>query len=86
MKLTVLGPSDVLWIFFSIATVFAIVCTIPIATMQIWLFVKPGLHPREQKMTLMYIPVLFVLFIAGLCFGYFIVMPFLFHFFNNNWK
>ncbi|ABS21955.1 twin-arginine translocase subunit TatC [Bacillus cytotoxicus] len=80
MKLTVLGPSDVLWIFFSIATVFAIVCTIPIATMQIWLFVKPGLHPREQKMTLMYIPVLFVLFIAGLCFGYFIVMPFLFHF------
>lgn len=80
MKLTVLGPSDVLWIFFSIATVFAIVCTIPLAAMQLWLFVKPGLHPREQKMTLMYIPVLCVLFIAGLCFGYFIVMPFLFHF------
>ncbi|MEH7460456.1 twin-arginine translocase subunit TatC [Bacillus pseudomycoides] len=80
MKLTVLGPSDVLWIFFSIATVFAIVCTIPLAAMQIWLFVKPGLHPREQKMTLMYIPILCVLFIAGLCFGYFIVMPFLFHF------
>ncbi|PEZ08073.1 twin-arginine translocase subunit TatC [Bacillus sp. AFS018417] len=80
MKLTVLGPSDVLWIFFSIASLFAVVCTIPIAAFQLWLFVKPGLHPREQKMTLMYIPVLFILFIAGLCFGYFIVMPFLFHF------
>ena len=57
MKLTVLGPSDVLWIFFSIATVFAIVCTIPFAAIQIWLFVKPGLHANEQKMTLMYIPV-----------------------------
>lgn len=80
MKLTVLGPSDVLWIFFSIATVFAIVCTIPFAAIQIWLFVKPGLHANEQKMTLMYIPVLSILFIAGLCFGYFVVMPFLFHF------
>ncbi|MEI4828031.1 twin-arginine translocase subunit TatC [Bacillus sp. FJAT-53711] len=80
MKLTVLGPSDVLWIFFSIASLCAIVCTIPIAAVQLWLFVKPGLHPKEQKMTLMYIPVLFILFIAGLCFGYFIVMPFLFHF------
>ena len=80
MKLTVLGPSDVLWIFFSIATVFAIVCTIPFAAIQIWLFVKPGLHSNEQKMTVMYIPVLSILFIAGLCFGYFIVMPFLFHF------
>ena len=66
--------------FFSIATVFAIVCTIPFAAIQIWLFVKPGLHPNEQKMTIMYIPVLSMLFIAGLCFGYFIVMPFLFHF------
>ena len=66
--------------FFSIATVCAIVCTIPFAAIQIWLFVKPGLHPNEQKMTIMYIPVLSILFIAGLCFGYFIVMPFLFHF------
>ena len=66
--------------FFSIATVFAIVCTIPFVAIQIWLFVKPGLHPNEQKMTIMYIPVLSILFLAGLCFGYFIVMPFLFHF------
>ena len=50
------------------------------AAIQIWLFVKPGLHPNEQKMTIMYIPVLSILFLAGLCFGYFIVMPFLFHF------
>lgn len=79
MKLTVLG--EVMYCgFFSIATVFAIVCTIPFVAIQIWLFVKPGLHPNEQKMTIMYIPVLSILFIAGLCFGYFIVMPFLFHF------
>ena len=41
---------------------------------------KTGFTSNEQKMTVMYIPVLSILFIAGLCFGYFVVMPFLFHF------
>ncbi len=54
--------------FFSIATVFAIVCTIPFAAIQIWLFVKPGLHPNEQKMTIMYIPVLSILFLTEFMF------------------
>lgn len=80
MKLTVLGPSDILWIYFVIAAVFSIVCTIPIAALQLWLFVKPALLPNEQKMTLLYIPSLFLLFIGGLCFGYFIILPFVLQF------
>lgn len=80
MKLTVLGPSDILWIYFVIAAVFSIVCTIPIAALQLWLFVKPALLPYEQKMTLLYIPALFLLFIGGLCFGYFIILPFVLQF------
>ncbi|MEH6888381.1 twin-arginine translocase subunit TatC [Bacillus sp. JJ864] len=80
MKLTVLGPSDILWIYFVIAAVFSIVCTIPIAALQIWLFVKPALLPHERKMTLLYVPGLFILFIGGLCFGYFIILPFVLNF------
>ncbi len=80
VKLTVLGPSDILWIYFVIAGVFSIVCTIPIAAIQIWLFVRPALMPHEQKMTLLYIPALFLLFIGGLCFGYFVILPFVFKF------
>ena len=79
MKLTVLGPSDVLWIFSRLLQYLLSFVQFLFA-IQIWLFVKPGLHPNEQKMTIMYIPVLSILFLAGLCFGYFIVMPFLFHF------
>jgi len=80
MKLTVLGPSDILWIYFIIASVFSIVCTIPFAALQLWLFVKPALSPNERRMTLLYVPGLFLLFIGGLCFGYFVILPFVLQF------
>ena len=73
--LIVLGPSDVIWIYFTIATIIAIAFTIPVFALQIWLFVKPALKKHEQKIALFYVPALFILFIAGLAFGYFIIFP-----------
>lgn len=75
VKLIVLGPSDILWVYFMISTVFAIACTIPVIAMQIWLFIKPALKPNERKVSLTYIPALFILFIVGLAFGYLIIFP-----------
>ncbi|KAA9021693.1 twin-arginine translocase subunit TatC [Niallia endozanthoxylica] len=75
VKLIVLGPSDILWVYFMIATVIAIAGTIPVLAMQIWLFVKPALKPIERKVSLSYVPALFFLFIIGLCFGYFVIFP-----------
>jgi sec-independent protein translocase protein TatC len=75
VKLVVLGPSDIVWIYFMIATVIAVAGTIPVLATQIWLFVKPALKPIERKMTLSYIPALFILFIVGLLFGYFVIFP-----------
>jgi sec-independent protein translocase protein TatC len=75
VKLMVLGPSDIIWVYFMIASVIAIAGTIPILALQIWLFVKPALTTVEKRVTLSYIPALFILFIVGLCFGYFIIFP-----------
>jgi sec-independent protein translocase protein TatC len=74
-KLMVLGPSDIIWIYFHIAAVVAVAGTIPVAAWQIWIFVKPALKPVEQKAALAYIPALFFLFIGGLAFGYFFIFP-----------
>ncbi|MEH7356615.1 twin-arginine translocase subunit TatC [Neobacillus drentensis] len=74
-KLAVLGPSEILWVYFMISGVIAIALTIPIAAYQIWRFVKPALSEKEQKTTISYIPGLFILFISGLSFGYFVVYP-----------
>lgn len=73
--LMVLGPSDIIWIYFMLSGVVAIATTIPIIALQIWLFVKPALMPNEVRATLAYIPALFILFIGGLAFGYFVIFP-----------
>ncbi|WP_166243477.1 twin-arginine translocase subunit TatC [Paenibacillus turpanensis] len=74
-KLTILGPSDILWVYFVISGVCAIAATIPMAGYQVWSFVKPALKENEQKATLSFIPALAILFIVGLAFGYFILFP-----------
>lgn len=78
--LAVLGPSEILWVYFMISGVSAIALTIPIAAHQTWLFVKPGLTNKERKISLAYIPGLFTLFITGLSFGYFVVYPLVLNF------
>ncbi|MHC0035707.1 twin-arginine translocase subunit TatC [Pseudoneobacillus sp. C159] len=75
IKLIALGPSDIVWIYFMLATIVAIAGTIPVLALQIWLFVKPALKPIERKISLSYIPALFILFIVGLAFGYFVIFP-----------
>lgn len=75
VKLIALGPGDIIWIYFTLASVVAIAGTIPILALQLWLFVKPALRKKEQKVTLSYVPALFVLFLVGISFGYFILFP-----------
>jgi sec-independent protein translocase protein TatC len=82
-KLLVLGPSDIMWIYFMLAGVVALTGTIPVLALQIWMFVKPALKPIERKITLSYVPALFILFIVGLAFGYFAIFPMVLKFLIN---
>lgn len=79
-KLALLGPSDILFVYLMIATVAGVTTTIPFAAYQLWLFVQPALQPKEQRMAMSYIPLLFILFITGISFGYFIVFPLVLNF------
>ncbi len=82
-KLTVLGPSEILWIYLKISAFIGVICTIPIAALQLWLFVKPALYPQEQQVTAMYIPGLFIFFMGGISFGYFVIFPVVLHFLKS---
>ncbi|WP_249871818.1 twin-arginine translocase subunit TatC [Oceanobacillus saliphilus] len=81
LELTAISPTEIIWIYFSMAGLVAIIGTIPVLAYQIWAFIKPGLTPHERKASLSYIPALFLLFLLGLGFGYFVfihlIMPFL---------
>jgi sec-independent protein translocase protein TatC len=80
-ELNVTSPGDIIWIYFTMAGLIAVVGTLPVLCLQVWLFIKPGLTPKERKASLPYVPAVFVLFIGGLTFGYFIfiklILPFL---------
>ncbi|QHE52452.1 twin-arginine translocase subunit TatC [Pontibacillus sp. HMF3514] len=79
-ELTILGPFDILWVYVTLASLIAIAGTLPFFCLQLWFFVRPALTPKEQKVSLSYIPAVFLLFIGGLAFGYFLIQPLIFDF------
>ena len=58
-----------------------IILSLPFILYQIWLFVAPGLYPRERR----YVPRLITfatsLFLMGVAFAYFFILPFALNFF-----
>lgn len=81
IKLNITSPADTIWIYLTIAGITALVLTIPVLSLQLWLFIRPGLTPYERKISLSYVPAIFLLFVFGLSFGYFmfvkLILPFL---------
>lgn len=72
--------TDPLRVYMNFAVITALVLIIPVILYQLWAFVSPGLKENEQKATLAYIPIAFLLFLAGIAFSYFILLPFVISF------
>lgn len=71
---------DGIGIYMKFAFVIALVPVVPFAFYQLWSFVKPALKPGEQRAALRYIPYALIMFLIGLSFSYFIVLPMAFAF------
>lgn len=74
-ELIILGPLEVVKFYMSISTALALGLSIPFLCHFLWQFVKPGLNERESRFLSMYSPVMLLLFLIGVSFGYFIVNP-----------
>jgi sec-independent protein translocase protein TatC len=59
----------------------AFLVALPWVLWQIWAFVAPGLYKHEQQLALPLIVSSVFLFFAGMAFAYFVVFPWIFHFF-----
>jgi len=79
----VFGYTDGLMIYLKCALLLAILITLPIALYQTWLFVKPGVSKEEAKGTIFFIPVSFLLFLAGISFSYFLLFPLMLNFMSS---
>ena len=62
-------------VFMRVALTSGIAIMLPYIAFEIWLFAAPGLRPRERKFGLLGIPLAASLFLTGLAFTFFILLP-----------
>ncbi len=79
-KLVILGPLEVIKSYTLISATLAFGLSLPFICNFLWQFAKPGLYEKEQKFIGLYSPIMFLLFLVGLTFGYFVVNPMSYHF------
>lgn len=69
------GPLDVFLTNIKVATMIAFVGGSPIWLYQFWKFFEPALYPRERKYILPFIVSSVVLFLGGVAFCYYLILP-----------
>lgn len=74
-KLVILGPLEVIKSYTLISATLSMGLSLPFICNFLWRFAKPGLYEKEQKFIGLYSPIMFLLFLFGLLFGYFVVNP-----------
>jgi sec-independent protein translocase protein TatC len=67
----------------TISFVFALILALPFVLYQAYAFLMPALHPDERRHLRPLVLSIPFLFIAGVVFGYFVVLPAAVHFFQN---
>ena len=77
---TVLDP---IMIYLKVILFISFVIISPVIMYQLWSFVSPGLHEKERNATRNYIPFTFLLFVGGIAFAYFVLLPYVMKFMIN---
>lgn len=62
-------------VFMRVALLSGIALALPYIAFELWLFAAPGLRPRERKFGLVGIPAAALLFVSGMAFSYFMLLP-----------
>src|SRR5699024_12705449 len=70
-----MGSFEVLRFYFRTSGALSIRLAIPFMLFYLWQFVRPRLIPKEKKIMHSMLPLMILLFLIGLLFGYFVVHP-----------
>jgi len=87
-QLQAIAPTEIFFTYIKCALLSGFVMTLPISFYHLWGFVAPGLYDNERKAVLPFVFFSTVLFAGGAIFGYQMVFPIVFQFFNswdNEW-
>ena len=67
--------TEMVAVTFKVSLVSGLVLAFPIILYQIIMFVAPGLTPRERRYLFTFMPAVVLAFVAGVAFGYFVLIP-----------
>jgi sec-independent protein translocase protein TatC len=77
------GLTDKFMTYLKVSLYASLALTSPYILMQVWKFVAPGLKENERKWIAPFLGMGTVAFVAGLAFGYYVVLPGGYHFLVN---
>ena len=72
---SVFGPTDAFMAVLKLSIYAGLLCAVPFILYQFWAFILPGLYENEKRSVIPYVALTTGLFLAGIAFGYFIVLP-----------
>ncbi len=75
LQFITLSPSSAFFVLMKISLIAGIVFSFPVIFYQTWKFVEPGLLPKEKKLLYPLLGVGIFLFLLGVLFAYFVVLP-----------
>lgn len=79
-KLVYTNPTGYLNLIITLGVYLGIVLASPVVLYQIWMFVAPALYKHEQKAVTGFLFSTVFLFLSGIAFGYFIMLPYMLRF------
>ena len=74
-ELQVLGPTESVVMYFRVALLAGAILAIPYITLQLFLFIAPGLTRKEKRWVYLALPATTALFMIGVAFAWFIMVP-----------
>lgn len=74
-KLQAIQVTEEIGVFMRVALTSGIAAMLPYIAFEIWLFAAPGLTSKEKKNTLFGIPFATILFLSGMAFTFYVLIP-----------
>lgn len=87
-RLQAIAPTEIFFTYIKCAILSGFVMALPVTFWQLWSFIAPGLYDNERRAIYPFVFFSTGLFAGGAIFGYSVVFPIVFEFFNswdNEW-
>lgn len=75
VALTTLAPTDSIVSYLRVSLLIGAILAMPLMTYQVLMFIVPGLTPKERRILLGSLPAVMCLFLVGVGFAWFVMLP-----------